>query len=240
MLGALAGGAYATNNYLERQADIERRERSERQVRLQQEAQAVAKAREIAAGPWSNKPTGKTLLGICANGWKRVPLTIAGWEFDNGRCEQNALTAVYRRAPSSTVAEFTEAVRNEFGLPTVRESGNVAAINFNASMPLENEGELPLIQEQVASLLSHFQRAGIAMVLGELKKGGVPADLPPGAPAPVAAWQSYDFEVTLAFQPEVAFEGLDMKGLRVETIDLTTKHEDASVSWRIKGAIYGK
>lgn len=239
-LSVICGGGWYGNKIVKARAEAERLAKIERAKQAALEEQALKEQEAIAAGPWSTRPTGQTLLTSCKGGWEQIPLVIAGWSFDNGRCETNLLTAIYRRTSAATVADFTSAVEGKFSPPIIRENGEVAALTFVAQMPITEERELPPIRNQVGSFLAHLQAFGVDVKLSDVKKPGVSEDAMPGTPEPVVPWHSHEFTMDVSIPPEQLFEGLNLKGMRINMIDLTLDHQTAEMKWSIKGDLYGK
>lgn len=232
-------GGLMLKGYLAKRDEEARLARIEKARIVMEEQRRMEQQETLAQGPWSTRPAGAALIEACSKGWSVVPFDIHGWMFDNGRCSTNQLTAVYRRGPAATVAAFVDGVRTEFGEPVIKENGDVAAITFTSQMDVTDEGELPVIGDQVKALLSHLQQAGVQLELSELKKGGVPAPVE-GEPEPVALWHAHEFSFTTRIPPMTLFARFNRPGMRINQIDLAVSHETAEMTWTVAGDIYGK
>lgn len=237
LLVALAAGGMAAKTYAAKAEEQARLQRIEKARLIQMEREQTELNRRIAQGPWTELPTAKTMIDLCAQGWSQVPLSIEGWLFDNGRCQVNELTAIFRRSGPSTVGDFARAVKPLFGDPLVRENGEVAAIAFSADMPLEDEGELPLVNEQVTDLLTHLQTHGLSANLADVRKGGVANS---DQQNEVAAWHAHEFSFETTVPPDHLFADLSIAGLRINHIQLTLDHATSQMKWEVSGDIYGK
>lgn len=238
VLGVLAGGGWFLKTHLEKREETERLERIERYKQAQEHQAKVEQEKLVAAGPWSNQPQASEMLLTCAKGWRQIDLSVAGWVFDNGRCEPGQLTAVYRRLGAATVKNFIEQVKPRFGPPSIQQNGEVAAIAYKAEMVPASEPELPNINGQLETFASHFQAASSDIKIEDRKNAGQATDA--DSKDEIAPWYSHDFTLTSDVPPEAAFNGLQMLGLRVASIDVVLTHETSSLQWTVKGTLYGK
>lgn len=222
--------------YVDHAREVERLARIEKARLLEEERERAEINRRIVNGPWTELPPAHAMIRMCSEGWGQVPLSIEGWVFDQGRCSINELSAEYRRRAAATVGQFSAAVEPQFGDPLVSENGEVAAIIFSADMPLVDEGALPPIRKQALDLLTHMQLQGLHVTLGEVRKGGVEQDNTNQVPA----WHAHSFNVITRIPPASMFEGLELAGLRIDSIDLRLDHDTSQMAWDVSGDIYGK
>lgn len=238
VLAVLGGGAWFLKVHLEKRREAERLERIERAKQAQEHQAKVEQEKLVAAGPWSSQPQATEMLLTCAEGWRQIDLSVAGWVFDNGRCEPGQLTAVYRRLGAATVRSFVDAVKPRFGPPRIQQNGEVAAIVYRSTMPPASEPELPGIDGQLETFASHFQAASSDIKIEDRKNAGEAVDAQ--SKDEIAPWYSHDYTLTTEFPPEAVFSGLQMLGLRVKSVEVVLTHETSSLQWTVKGTLYGK
>lgn len=240
LTGAAIGGGYVVKQHMAARAEAARLELVKQAQQEQAHQKLVEEQRSLAVGPWSSMPSASEMMATCSEGWTQIELTVAGWLFDNGRCEANKLTAVYRRIGSATVKQFVETVRPRFGPPIIQKNGEIGAVVYRAQMPVAAEPVLPPIADQMENFVSHFQAAAIEIQLEDRKPGGIPPAPGSDADAHVAPWYSHAFTLTTEYPPESAFKGLAIPGIRINTIEVVFSHETSSLKWTVKGQLYGK
>lgn len=224
---------------------------SANQERLrEEEAAAQARARALAASqqaseeaaipiPWASVPAPSATLARCDAIADRLPLALAGWIFDNGKCAANGdAIATYKRTGRSTVNQVRSAGQQRFGAePAFFDNGETAAFMFNAPDLPNRDEQAPPASLAINRFMSHLQGVGIRAPLDKQPAPGPPPGSDPTLFVP-PHWETYFFTFDTELPPSVLFGGLDDTGLRIREVATRLDPNTASLTWTITGVLY--
>ena len=223
------------------------------QVEAARLAELNAKTRTEQAAPalkhpWATQSGVGDFVTACLKVANAKPLSLAGWAGISANCKTDLYAVTYKRAGSATVNQFILAAKSYFDLaPAFSDGGDAASLNQPLEMTLAGDEQLSDLDTALAVFNSHFQQVLIKPEFTEVQYVPPPAPQPlPGAdptqappPPPLPDWFEFSFVIESRIPPEILFQGLPSRGVRITEI-VITRNEAAQLRWTIKGALYAK
>ncbi|WP_199030748.1 type 4b pilus protein PilO2 [Ralstonia sp. ASV6] len=262
---ALTGFDRWQHHQQELREKAEQAEAARRQAEL---ARANADARkkleeEALRHPWATQPSAEDYALACYGVVSRLPLNIAGWDFQTAECEGESAKVNYVRAVGTTQAGFGATVSKQLAalggsddLSTVSftDNGDMATILLPVKAPVAGDDALLSKKDAAAKFLVSLE-ASISddqRVIDNLTMREVPvviqmpppdpATTPPGTPPPQppqATWRRFDYSFKSMLPPDDVLKGMQLKqGLRIAKIKTSLNAKEASLIWDFSGEMY--
>jgi hypothetical protein len=211
ILGALFGGL----KYYEHQQEVERLEK------LRAEQLARMRASGFAEGAWRNKPPALEMLNACAESINTYPVSIAGWDIVEVKCDGKTVSAIYKAGKNATSKDFIKALD---GRKFLFRKAIEAEITEQLLIKGKRQGEkLQNISEISTGILEGFQ-LGLAKgkmddVFSNRKK-----------------MAKFNLETQLL--PRSVFKINNFDGIVIN--EVTGRVSSQGITWSISGEVYGK
>jgi len=194
--------------------------------------------------PWITQPSARALVTSCSAELSKLPVAIGGWMLDTASCGAGHLEASYQREDNATVADLLGALQASLQItPNLDANGDKAGLTVGFNAPPASAEELMPADDVTTSFLSHFQLLDVAAPLTLVP----PPSAPPGEkPPPAPPWRIFTWVVqgtpvtaidTVSY-PSLLLSGLDVPGLRVDSISLVRTDSAPYLSWTVNGHLY--
>ena len=193
--------------------------------------------------PWINSSSIPALLKGCNASLKKFNISIEGWQLAMIKCSQDEISANYNRPDNSAVTsdKFVAAVKKLFDTEPIFNITQTSISEFRIENNLLANGDDPMknIGEQLLTIISLFQSVNIPLALSEVSIKDVEKN-EEGEKLPLQDWREYTFNVETHIPPELIFKKGEYTGMRINNIIYEFGQEKGSVSYKIKGVVYGK
>lgn len=193
--------------------------------------------------PWTTLPKIQTMLHACREEIYAAPLSVAGWLFEGALCKPASVLFTYRRAPGRTINGMQRHASAVWpaSVTSFGANGDEATVSITIAPAAGGDDLLPSISMAADRFMSHFQYLQVSADMAEKKSLAPPKPLPGAqgaAPLPAPDWRTLEFQLSTLLPPFDLFDGLDGEGSRI--LEISTKRQNTSLAWSIKGEIYGK
>lgn len=193
--------------------------------------------------PWLKTSSVPVFLSGCADGLKKMHLSIEGWQLAEMICTQNGISASYNRPAGSAVTseQFVKAVRKFYSTEPEFNVTQTSVSAFSISHTLPPNGDDPLqdIGTQLLKTISLFQSVNIPASLKAVEiKDKLKNEQ--GENLPLQPWQEYTFSVDTNIPPDLIFKNDEYLGTRLKSIIYEFGQDKGTVNYKITGSIYGK
>ncbi|WP_250625586.1 type 4b pilus protein PilO2 [Pinirhizobacter soli] len=232
MLLLLASGATLVIVKARREAAALAQAEAELAAARQATAEAPAPSLEETA-PWSLAPSALAAARACDHALD-LPLSLAGWTLNEGRCIGEQVLASYARRGAQPLADFrAEALALLSSDVKAHDNGESATVAGRYIAP-PPDLQQPLGDfDATVVFASYFQQRGIPAQLTGGSALEEPADTPP------RAWKTYAFSIQSELAPSRAIADLALPGLRVRTITMNIGDvQQPLIRWTIAGDLY--
>lgn len=238
---AAAVGVVQWRSHEARVAQEQERLRREQAARIARESGKQTPVQALVH-PWTKTPTVDRMLSVCREGIYAAPLSVAGWIFEGARCEPGQVQVSYLRVAGRTINELQAAAQGIWpgAQITFADAGDSATITTEARMPAGGDDRMRPVSQRADRLTSHFQYRQVSVTLQAKTSPPPPAPLPGAAPAPpppAPDWKTVEFSASTDSTPDAILAGLDTEGIRL--VEVATVRKDVSLTWALKGEIYG-
>lgn len=189
--------------------------------------------------PWTTSPDLNEFVRTCSTHWQSLPLSIAGWVFQEAQCTREGLRMAYRKPAGVTVADFStrlrylyqDKYRPFFNIPGQGDAGGytVALLMADAG---NTESILPTADEQAQRTVSFMQRQRIPINLSENDNRVVTAN----GKETILPWRSFHFSFETVVPPQYLFAGFNGLGIRLDNI--TVSLSKGRLTYKLEGHIY--
>lgn len=193
--------------------------------------------------PWLKTSSVPVFLSGCADGLKKMHLSIEGWQLAEMICTQDGISASYNRPAGSAVTseQFVKAVREFYSTEpefNVTQT-SVAAFTISHTLPPNGDDPLQDMGTQLLKTISLFQSVNIP---ASLKVVDIKDKLKneQGEILPLQPWQEYTFAIETNIPPELIFKNDEHLGMRLKSIVYEFGQDKGTVNYKITGSIYGK
>jgi len=191
--------------------------------------------------PWTTKPTSREFLKACQPELEKLPLSVAGWTFSEGRCNAGGLEVLYQRAVDLpiTVRQFIQQASTYWPGITVSFSGDnsIAQIKRSLTFPAGGDDPLMPLDEIRNAVVSHFQARLMPANLAAKPSEAQP--LPGQADrTPQPTWLTWTFSAQSQLAPTDVLTHFPDNGVRLTALSVAL--EDIVLNWRIEGEFYAQ
>ncbi|CAD7741210.1 hypothetical protein LMG31884_47420 (plasmid) [Xanthomonas hydrangeae] len=200
--------------------------------------------------PWLGQPNAKLMLDAAAHSLKNTRLSYGGWGYIESACDTQQCAAIYARPDDGApIGAFLQAAQSVNG---ARLADNKGVVYYKVDLKPETGDLLKTMQQREFNFINYFQAFGpYVQATIEAPKD----EVQPEDPAAQVTWKKRNFTVGTSFPPELLFEGLDLAGLRINSIvtripdqanassesaQSTFNCGDAVICWSINGELYGR
>lgn len=228
-----AGVYFFTHQYQEMELERVRQEQREAILLEQQKNQP----RIIP--PWTTTPDLNEFVRTCSTHWQSLPLSIAGWVFQEAQCSREKLRMAYRKPAGVTVADFSTRLKYLYQgkhTPYFNIPGQGDAGGFSVSLTMVDAGNievlLPSADEQTQRIVSFMQRQRIPITLSEEDN----RIISPNGEETILPWRSFNFNFETVVPPQYLFSGFNGEGIRLESI--TVSLNKGRLTYKLEGHIY--
>ncbi|CAJ4320717.1 PilO; putative type IV pilus biosynthesis protein [Burkholderia pseudomallei] len=208
--------------------------------------------------PWSKQAAATEFVEACkraiavADHTGSIQAYLGAWLLDSIACDGSRLVLKYNWQGYSTIEEFRALAQRHLGqTPTFNDAGTVATVIEPMQVTYAGDDSLLLYEDVRQSFQSHFDALHVfdaPVALSEVKapQPKQPPKLPGSpdsqAPAPPEPdWRTFGFNMSTPFDPTMLFEKLNLPGVRVTSLTMTLKVNDAlPLNWTIAGSLYAK
>ncbi|MEY2117138.1 type 4b pilus protein PilO2 [Rhodanobacter sp. FW106-PBR-R2A-1-13] len=207
---------------------------------------AIKKAQAPPPDPWGGSPTASALVASCGEQMSKLPIAVGGWLLSGAECGYGHMSATYSRQGNATVADLIFALKSTLGLlPDIKADGNTAGITVGFDAPPKSDEQIEATGDATTAFISHFQALGLSVPLTTVPP---PVGPDPKNPLPPPPWKTFTFQVSAtpitAIRTEhhasQLFSGLDLRGLRVDSIALERVDETPFLTWTVGGHLYAR
>lgn len=196
--------------------------------------------------PWIQQPTAVDLVSSCSVQMSKLPVAVGGWMLTTATCGYGHMDAVYLRSTSATVADLLGALSATLGLrPDIKPDGEQAGLTVGFDAPPKSAEDLAGSDAATTRFTSHFQAIDVKAQLTVMPPKKAPEGQPP---LPPPQWKTYTWSVastpvtainTIDY-PSLLLAGLDVPGLRIDSVTLSRTDEAPYLSWSVAGHLYAK
>lgn len=205
--------------------------------------------------PWAKQPAAEDFARECIGAIYGLQLSVAGWIFQEAKCDGKAVVATYKRKDMASINEFLTEAKTAFTVsPTIAADGDSASLSLPLDVKYGGDDPLPPVDSATADFSSHLQKLGIVIKLAEKPvqapqppaAGGLPGQpQQPGKdaaqpPAPVPDWKTFTFKIDTEIAPGVVFAGMRSDGLRFTDLGVRLQDEVPKLIWNVAGELNAK
>jgi hypothetical protein len=191
--------------------------------------------------PWADQPLFPEMLSACSAVWKVAHISIAGWVFNNAKCDSDGkITLHYSLPTGGTVGDFAARLLELYG-PDTRPVFNIPGPADDASytlpVPLSiKKHPEPLLpgDQQIQHLTSYAQRINARLRLAETD---VATQVTNGQ-ATNLAWRTYSFTFITAIPPDRLFAPTRFLSNGMRATSISTELKNNRFEYTIEGFLY--
>ncbi len=244
VIAAAVGGALHIHSVHEAQAAAARA--AEAAKAAAEQLAAMKKAQTPPPDPWSTSPTAPALEASCSEQLAKLPIAVGGWLLAGAECGYGHMSATYSRQDSATVADLIDAFKATLGLtPNINADGNSAGITVGFDAPPKSDEKLEDSVTATTVFVSHFQALGLSVPLTPVPP---PVGPDPKNPLPPPPWKTFTFQINATpitatrteHHPSLLLSGLDLRGLRVDSIAVARSDQTPFLTWTVGGHLYAR
>jgi hypothetical protein len=224
----------------------------QQELHAQQLREAAERMRQLVANqpppqspkPWVTQPTAQAVVVSCSTELSKLPVAIGGWMLDTASCGSGRLEASYQREGNATVADLLGALQTSLQIvPNLDTNGDKAGFTVGFKAPATSGENLIPTDDATTSFLSHFQRLDVSAPLTLVP----PPIAPPGQePLPIPPWKTFTWAaqgspitaIDTSSSRSLLLSGLDIPGLRIDSIGLVRTDSAPYLSWTVAGHLY--
>lgn len=202
--------------------------------------------------PWARQASATEFVAACKRGMGQLQAYLGGWSLESITCDGARLVLKYNWQGYSTIEEFRTLVQRQLNeTPTFNDAGTSATVFEPLQVTYAGDDSLMPYEELRQAFQSHFDGLHVfdaPVALSEVKvpQPKQPPKLPGSpdsqAPAPPEPdWRTFGFNMSTPFDPTILFDKLNLPGVRVTSLTMTLKVNDAlPLNWTIAGSLYAK
>ncbi|WP_426575563.1 type 4b pilus protein PilO2 (plasmid) [Xenorhabdus stockiae] len=230
-------GAYVAHDAWEKKKSQTRIEAAQAALFAQQENRT--NLQDIK--PWHSLPAFPYMIEACSKAWKNAPISIAGWIFNSGQCDNTGnITFLYTLTNGGTVEDFANRLPLFYGgntKPTFNIPGGADNASFTVpfQLPAGHTESLLSGDQQIQNLTSYAQRTNAKLRLVE---NSPPTQVIEGE-VHYLPFRTYDFTFITNIPPERLFSsshGFNSSGVRATSIAISLNNNQLEYS--IEGTLY--
>lgn len=229
---AMLAGYYGYQHYAEKEAALK--------LKAQHEAFLQEQPRiPVIVPPWESEPGVRVFVASCAAHWQAIPISLAGWLFNEAECRDGAIRFAYTKPDGGTVGDFVSRVNRVFNgqYPpyfNIPGPGDTGGFTQTVEIPAGDD-KTPLYTSdiQIQRMTTFAQQTRLDFNFTEesnvITQDGEETLLP---------WRIFSMTLKTDIPPTILFRELDDTGVRVSAIKVGLSQ--GRLMYQIEGKFYAK